>query len=41
MEPEDGVIWVQGNTDLEVRPFTRFGSETLRETIAKENGRRT
>jgi hypothetical protein len=39
MEPEDGVIWVYGTTDIEVLAFTPFGIENLRELIAMENGR--
>jgi hypothetical protein len=43
MEPEDGVIWVQGLDDESIMAFTDFGVESLvdlikirRETIRRE-----
>jgi hypothetical protein len=33
MEPEDGVIWVQGLDDESVMAFTDFGVESLVELI--------
>ena len=43
MEPEDGVIWVQGLHDESIMAFTDFGVESLvdliktpRETIRRE-----
>ncbi len=36
MEPEDGIIWVYGTTDVEVLAFTPFGVENLLEMIAME-----
>ena len=33
MEPEDGVIWVQGLADDSVMAFTDFGTESLVELI--------
>lgn len=39
LEPEDGIIWVCGTTDIEILAFTPFGIENLRELIAMENGR--
>ena len=33
MEPEDGVIWVQGLDDERVMAFTDFGVESLVELI--------
>jgi hypothetical protein len=44
MEPEDGVIWVQGLDDESIMAFTDFGVESLvdlikvrRETIPRED----
>jgi hypothetical protein len=39
MEPEDGIIWVYGTTEVEVLAFTPFGVENLREMIAMERDR--
>ena len=39
MEPEDGIIWVYGTTDVEVLAFTPFGVENLLEMIAMERDR--
>lgn len=36
MEPEDGIIWVYGTTEVEVLAFTPFGVENLLEMIAME-----
>jgi hypothetical protein len=33
MEPEDGVIWVQGLEDESVMAFTDFGVDSLAESI--------
>lgn len=41
MEPEDGVIWVYGNAEVEILAFTPFGVENLRELIAMERYRQT
>jgi hypothetical protein len=40
MEPEDGIIWVYGTTDLEVLAFTPFGVENLIEMIAMDPDRK-
>ncbi len=39
MEPEDGVIWVYGTTEVEILAFTQFGVENLIEMIAMEGDR--
>jgi len=39
MEPEDGIIWVYGTTEIEVLAFTPFGVENLIEMIALERNR--
>ena len=39
MEPEDGMIWVYGTTEVEVLAFTPFGVENLLEMIAMERDR--
>ncbi|OWJ80839.1 hypothetical protein CDV52_20895 [Haematobacter missouriensis] len=41
MEPEDGLIWVYGNTDVEVLAFTPFGVENLCEMIGMQRDRQT
>lgn len=41
MEPEDGVVWVYGNTEVEVLAFTPFGVENLLEMIAMERDLRS
>lgn len=41
MEPEDGIIWVYGNADVETLAFTPFGVENLLEMIAMERDRQT
>lgn len=41
MEPEDGMIWVYGTTEVEVLAFTPFGVENLLEMIAMERDRQT
>lgn len=41
MEPEDGVIWVYGDAEIEVLAFTPFGVQNLREMIAMERDRQT
>lgn len=40
MEPEDGIIWVYGTTDVEVLAFTPFGVENLIEMIAMDRDRK-
>ncbi len=39
MEPEDGVIWVYGTTEVEILAFTQFGVENLIEMIKMEGDR--
>lgn len=39
LEPEDGVIWVYGTTEVEVLAFTPFGVENLIEMIVREGDR--
>lgn len=40
MEPEDGIIWVYGPTDVEILAFTPFGVENLIEMIAAHRDRK-
>ncbi len=39
MEPEDGIIWVYGTSEVEVLAFTPFGVENLLEMIGMEHDR--
>lgn len=41
MEPEAGIIWVYGTTDVELLAFTPFGVENLIEMIAMDRDRKT
>lgn len=40
MEPEAGIIWVYGTTDVELLAFTPFGVENLIEMIAMDRDRK-